>query len=67
MVVQCEGQVQGNVSIIEAAMPPMIGAGIVASRANLAPRLVSMMIGVGIPLGILTAATWHWLFRLLAA
>jgi predicted permease len=59
------GRVQGNV--IEAAMLPMIGAGIVASQANLAPRLVSMMIGVGIPLGVLTAAAWHWLFRLLAA
>ena len=41
-----------NVSVIEAAMPPMIGAGIVAAQANLAPRLVSLMIGLGIPLGL---------------
>lgn len=56
-----------RVSVIEAAMPPMIGAGIVAAQANLAPRLVSMMVGVGIPLGLVTACGWHlasgWLLR----
>ncbi len=51
-----------SVSVIEAAMPPMIGAAIVASQANLAPRLVSMMVGLGIPLGLLTAPAWFWLF-----
>jgi predicted permease len=51
-----------QVSVIEAAMPPMIGAGIVAAQANLAPRLVSMMVGVGIPLGLMTACGWHWVF-----
>jgi predicted permease len=55
-----------RVSVIEAAMPPMIGAGIVAVQANLAPRLVSMMVGVGIPLGRATATGWHWLFGALA-
>jgi predicted permease len=56
-----------RVSVIEAAMPPMIGAGIVAAQANLAPRLVSMMVGVGIPLGLVTATGWHWLFGAMAA
>jgi malate permease and related proteins len=56
-----------RVSVIEAAMPPMIGAGIVAAHANLAPRLVSTMVGVGIPLGLFTACGWHWLFALIAA
>lgn len=56
-----------HVSVIEASMPPMIGAGVVATQANLAPRFVSMMIGVGIPLGLLTAAAWHGLYRLIAA
>jgi len=55
-----------RVSVIEAAMPPMIGAGIVAAQANLAPRLVSLMAGVGIPLGICTASGWHWVFAALA-
>lgn len=56
-----------RVSVIEAAMPPMIGAGIVAAQANLAPRLVSAMVGVGVPLGLATATGWHWLFGRLAA
>jgi predicted permease len=55
-----------RVSVIEAAMPPMIGAGIVAAQANLAPRLVSLMVGVGIPLGMLTATGWHLVFGSLA-
>ncbi len=55
-----------HVSVIEAAMPPMIGAGIVAAQANLAPRLVSMMVGLGIPLGMFTATGWHLLFSSLA-
>jgi len=55
-----------RVSVIEAAMPPMIGAGIVAAQANLAPRLVSAMIGVGIPLGVVTASGWLGLFGWLA-
>lgn len=56
-----------RVSVIEAAMPPMIGAGIVAAQANLAPRLVSMMVGVGIPIGMATACGWHWVFDRLVA
>lgn len=51
-----------NVSVIEAAMPPMIGAGIVAAQAKLDAPLVSSMIGVGIPIGLCTAFGWHWLF-----
>ena len=55
-----------RVSVIEAAMPPMIGAGIVAAQANLAPRLVSVMVGVGIPLGLVTACLWHWVHLAIA-
>jgi len=51
-----------HVSVIEAAMPPMIGAGIVAAQANLDTPLVSTMIGIGIPLGLSTSIAWHWLF-----
>lgn len=62
-----EPDTTSRVSVIEAAMPPMIGAGIVAAQANLAPRLVSMMVGVGIPLGLVTASGWHWIFGRLVA
>jgi predicted permease len=55
-----------RVSVIEAAMPPMIGAGIVAAQARLNAPLVSTMIGIGIPLGLSTATAWHFLFGTLA-
>ena len=64
--VDAAADMTSRVSVIEAAMPPMIGAGIVATQANLAPRLVSMMVGVGIPLGLFTATAWHCLFGWLA-
>jgi predicted permease len=51
-----------RVSMIEAAMPPMIGAGIVAAEAGLDAPLVSTMIGLGIPIGLLTATLWHHAF-----
>jgi malate permease and related proteins len=54
-----------RVSVIEAAMPPMIGAGVVATQAKLDAPLVSALIGIGIPLGLLTVPAWHWLFGLL--
>lgn len=47
-----------RVSMIEAAMPLMIGA----AEARLDARLVSTVIGVGIPLGLLTATLWHHAF-----
>ena len=43
-------------------MPPMIGAGIVAAEARLDAPLVSTMIGIGIPIGIVTATLWHGAF-----
>ena len=55
-----------RVSVIEAAMPPMIGAGVVAAQARLDAPLVSLMIGLGIPLGLVTASMWHLAFGWLA-
>jgi malate permease and related proteins len=55
-----------RVSVISAAMPPMIGAAVVALQANLALRLVSMMVGLGIPLGLAMAPLWLGLFDHLA-
>ena len=52
-----------HVMVIESAMPPMIGAGIVATQAKLDPTLVSLMIGIGIPLAFVTVPAWHWLFE----
>jgi predicted permease len=51
-----------RVSVIEAAMPPMIGAAVVATQYKLAPRLTSLLVGLGIPLDLFTASAWFWLF-----
>jgi hypothetical protein len=35
--------------------------------SHLAPRLLSTMVGLGIPLGLFTATGWHWLFGAVAS
>lgn len=48
-----------QVTIFEAAMAPMITAGIIAIDHELKPQLVGMLIGVGIPLSFVTLYFWH--------
>jgi malate permease and related proteins len=50
-----------QVSIMEAAMAPMISSSIIASTYGLKPRLCSMMIGFGIPLSFVTLLFWYFL------
>lgn len=51
-----------SVTVFEAAMGPMIGASIVAMDHDLDPPLVTLMVGVGIPVSFLTLpAWWHLL------
>ncbi|MBD3582536.1 AEC family transporter [Flavobacterium selenitireducens] len=50
-----------DVSIMEAAMAPMITASVLASSHGLKPKLSNMMIGIGIPLSFLTLAFWYWI------
>nr|WP_320192546.1 AEC family transporter [uncultured Desulfobacter sp.] len=52
-----------QVTIFEAAMAPMISAGIVASNYKLNPPLISLMLGIGIPLSFLTLPVWYWLLK----
>jgi predicted permease len=52
-----------TVSIMEAAMAPMITAAILASANGLKPKLAGMMIGVGIPISFVTLAAWYFLLR----
>ena len=54
-----------DISIMEAAMAPMITASILASTYGLKPKLSSMMIGFGIPISFLTLAFWFWILQLL--
>src|SRR5580700_257852 len=53
-----------NVTVFEAAMAPMIGASIVAIDHELDPPLLTLMIGVGIPLSFLTLPIWWHLLAL---
>ena len=48
-----------RITLFEAAMPPMIGAAIVAMEHKLDPPLITLMVGIGIPLSFLTLPVWH--------
>jgi malate permease and related proteins len=63
-VLGSEGQVL-RVTVFEAAMAPMIGASIVAMDHELDPPLLTLMVGVGIPLSFLTLPAWWYLLGLL--
>ncbi|GAB4420385.1 MAG: AEC family transporter [Bacteroidia bacterium] len=48
-----------DVSILEAAMAPMITPSILAMERGLDPPLASILVGAGIPLSLLTVAGWY--------
>jgi len=52
-----------DISILEAAMAPMITGAILASNYGLKPKLSTMMIGIGIPLSFVTLAFWYWILN----
>ncbi len=47
-----------KVAMLEMAMPPMLGASIIGMDHDLEPDLIALLIGVGVPLSMLTA--WGW-------
>ena len=55
-----------QITIFEAAMGPQIGGAIVAIDHDLDPALVTLMVGVGIPLSFLTLPLWWYVLRPLA-
>jgi hypothetical protein len=50
----------GDVAVAEAAMAPMITGALLAMESELAPRLATLMVGVGVPLSLLTVPAWAW-------
>lgn len=50
-----------DVTIIEAAMAPMITASIISASYGLKPRLSNMMVGIGIPLSFITLTVWYFI------
>ena len=55
-----------QIIVFESAMAPQIGAAIVAIEHDLDPSLVTLMIGVGIPLSFLSLPLWRELLNLIA-
>ena len=55
-----------QVSIFEAAMPPMITGGILAIEHGLEPDLAALMLGIGIPLSFFTLPFWAHLIQRIA-
>jgi predicted permease len=53
-----------SVTVFEAAMGPMIGASIVAMDHDLDPPLVTLLVGIGIPVSFLTLPLWWYLLSL---
>lgn len=47
-----------KIAILEMGMPPMLGASIIAMEYDLEPDLVVLMIGLGVPLSMVTASIW---------
>jgi predicted permease len=52
-----------QVTIFETAMAPQIGAAIVAIEHKLDPPLVTLMVGIGIPLSFLTLPLWWYVLQ----
>jgi predicted permease len=52
-----------HVAIFEAAMAPQIGAAIVAIEHKLDPPLVTLMVGIGVPLSFLTLPLWWYVLQ----
>jgi predicted permease len=49
-----------QVTLFEAAMPPMITAAIVATEHDLDPPLVTLMVAVGLIISFFTLSGWWW-------
>lgn len=56
----------GKVSILEAAMAPMVTGAILASDHNLNSRLSNMILSIGTPLSLITTAIWVCISQLLS-
>lgn len=52
-----------QVSLFEAAMPPMITAAILATEHDLDPQLATLMVGVGMIVSFFTLSVWWFVLR----
>jgi predicted permease len=54
-----------RVTLLEAAMGPMITGAIVAKEYELNPSLCSLLVSFGVPLCLITVPVWAWLLQML--
>ncbi len=52
-----------QVTLFEAAMPPMITAAIIASEHDLDPELATLMVAVGLLVSFVTLSGWWWVLQ----
>ncbi|GLB49231.1 AEC family transporter [Neptunitalea lumnitzerae] len=57
LLMQSSGLIK-QVTIFEAAMAPMVTAAIIAADYNLNPKLANMILGLGIPISLITTFIW---------
>ena len=55
------GDATAKIAMLEMAMPPMLGASIIALDHDLEPDLGALLIGIGVPLSMVTIWAW-WSF-----
>lgn len=54
-----------EISVMEAAMAPMITSAIIAASHGVEPKLCNMLVGIGIPLSFLTLGLWYLLLQII--
>lgn len=59
------GDPVANIAMLEMAMPPMLGASIIALDHDLEPDLGALLIGIGVPLSMITIWAWWTLIATL--
>jgi len=52
-----------QITLFEAAMPPMITAAILATEHDLDPPFATLMVAVGLVISFVTLTAWWWLLR----
>ena len=52
-------ELSADVAVLEAAMPPMISAGALASTAGLSPELCAALVGYGVAIALVTLPLWN--------
>lgn len=52
-----------EITVLESAMAPMITGAIIAAQFDLDEELAYLLVGVGIPLSLLTVPGWFWLTK----